>query len=75
MHNTLDSYICIVLTPLSILHQRLEHGRVVDFGDMSVVFPGYSVSSTNNTDRHDINEIFLKVVLNTTMLTTCTHTI
>ena len=31
----------------------------------SVVFSGYPVSSTNNTDRHDITEILLKVALNT----------
>jgi hypothetical protein len=29
------------------------------------VFSGYSVSSTNKTDRHDITEILLKVALNT----------
>ena len=28
-------------------------------------FPGSPVSSTNNTDRHDIAEILLKVALNT----------
>jgi hypothetical protein len=28
--------------------------------------PGTPVSSTNKTDRHDINEILLKVALNTT---------
>jgi len=28
-------------------------------------FPGTPVSSTNKTDRHDITEILLKVVLNT----------
>jgi hypothetical protein len=33
--------------------------------DRSVVFSGHSVSSTNKTDRHDITEILLKVVLNT----------
>ena len=32
---------------------------------MSVVFTGYSVFSTNTTDRHDISEIVLKVALNT----------
>jgi hypothetical protein len=31
----------------------------------SVVFSGYSVSSTNKNDRHDIAEIILKVALNT----------
>jgi len=30
-----------------------------------VIFPGYSGSSTNKTDRHDIAEILLKVALNT----------
>jgi hypothetical protein len=34
--------------------------------DKSVVFPGHTISSTNKTDRPDINEILLKVVLNTT---------
>jgi hypothetical protein len=29
-----------------------------------MVFSGYSVSSTNKTDRHDITEILLKVALN-----------
>ena len=28
-------------------------------------FPGTPVSSTNKTDRHDITEIFLKMLLNT----------
>ena len=32
---------------------------------MSVVSPATPVSSTNKTDRHDIAEILLKVVLNT----------
>jgi hypothetical protein len=32
----------------------------------SVVFTGYSASSTNKTDRHDVTEILLKVALNTT---------
>ena len=31
--------------------------------------PGTSVSSINKTDCHDINEILLKVALNTTTLT------
>ena len=31
--------------------------------------PGTPVSSTNKTDRHNINEILLKVVLNTISLT------
>jgi hypothetical protein len=30
-----------------------------------VVFSGYSVSSTNKTDHHDITEILLKVALST----------
>jgi hypothetical protein len=29
-----------------------------------VVFSGYSGFFTNKTDRHDINEIFLKAALN-----------
>jgi hypothetical protein len=33
--------------------------------DRSVVFSGYSVSSTSKTDRHDITEILLKVTLST----------
>ncbi len=31
----------------------------------SLVFSATPVSSTNNTDRHDITEILLKVALNT----------
>jgi hypothetical protein len=34
-----------------------------------VIFSGYSVSSTNKTDLHDIAEILLKVALNTISLT------
>jgi len=34
--------------------------------------PGALVSSTNNTDRHDITEILLKVALNTITLTAYT---
>jgi hypothetical protein len=33
------------------------------------VSPGAPVSSANNTDRHDIAEILLKVALNTITLT------
>jgi hypothetical protein len=33
--------------------------------DGSVFFSDYLVSSTNETDRHDITEILLKVSLNT----------
>ena len=32
--------------------------------DRSVVLSGYSVSSTNKTDHHDITEMLLKVALN-----------
>ena len=34
-------------------------------GVRSVVFSGYSASSINKTDRHDITDILLKVALNT----------
>ena len=37
--------------------------------DRSLVLSGYSDSSTNNTDRHDITEILLKVALNIISLT------
>jgi hypothetical protein len=40
-----------------------------DFWQVSEFSPGTSVSSTNKTDRHDIPEILLKVVLNTIILT------
>ena len=33
-----------------------------------MVFSRYSGSSTNKTDRHDVTEIILKVVLNTVKL-------
>jgi hypothetical protein len=33
--------------------------------DRSVVFSGYSVSSTNKSDRHNITEILFEVALNT----------
>ena len=34
------------------------------------VSPGTPVSSTNNTDRHDMIKMLLQVVLNTIILTT-----
>jgi hypothetical protein len=43
--------------------------------DRLVVSPGTSVSSTNKTDRHDITEILLKVVLNTINKTKRTYII
>ena len=33
--------------------------------DLSMVFSGTPVSSTNKNVRHDITEVFLKVALNT----------
>ena len=38
---------------------------VSDLRQIGGVSPGTPVSSTNKTDRHDIAEIVLKVVLNT----------
>ena len=55
----------------NILSSNATHGEayliqhyVIKFVK-SMVFTGYSVSSTNKTDRHDIIEILLKKVLNT----------
>jgi len=45
----------------SIQHYVIKFVR--DF-ERWVVFTGYSVFSTNKTDRHDITEILLKVALN-----------
>jgi hypothetical protein len=38
---------------------------VSDLRQVGGFFPGTPVSFTNKTDRHDINEILLKVALNT----------
>ena len=43
---------------------QLFHTLLVTCG-RSVVFSGYSGSSTNKTDRHDKTEILMKVALNT----------
>jgi hypothetical protein len=44
----------------------VQHYVIKFVGDLrQVVFSGYSVSSTNKTERHDITEILLKVALNT----------
>ena len=42
-------------------HEKLNEKSKTDWW---VVFSGYSGSSTNKTDRHDITEILLKEVLN-----------
>jgi hypothetical protein len=42
---------------------------VSDFEQVCSFFPGTPVSSTNETDNHDIAEILLKVALNTITLT------
>ena len=47
----------------SIQHYMIK--LVSDLRQVGVFFPGTPVSSTNETDRHDIAEILLKVVLNT----------
>jgi len=48
-----------------------QHYVIKFIGDLRLVgfFSGTPVSSTNKTDRHDITEILLKVVLNTITLT------
>jgi len=38
---------------------------VSDLQQVGVFFPGTPISFTNETDRHDIDEILLKVMLNT----------
>jgi len=38
---------------------------VSDLQQVGQVFSGHSISSTDNADRHDITEIFLKMALNT----------
>jgi hypothetical protein len=55
-----------------IVSSNLDQGEVYNIMwqsfpvtcDRSVVFSGFSVSSTSKTDRHDITEILLKVALN-----------
>jgi len=41
---------------------------VIDLRQVDDFFPGTPVSSTNNTDRYDITEIYLKMALNTITL-------
>jgi hypothetical protein len=48
----------------SIQHYVIKFVRAVTCG-RTVFFSGYSGSSTNKTDCHDITEILLKVSLNT----------
>jgi hypothetical protein len=42
---------------------------ILDIRSTQNFSPGIPVSSTNKTDRHDLTEILLKVVLNTINLT------
>ena len=45
--------------------QAIQHYVIKFVSDLWQFSPGSPVSSTNKTDRHDITEIFFKVVLNT----------
>ena len=51
----------------SIQHYVIKF--VSDLQQVGGFFPGTPASSTNKTDRHDITDILLKVVLKTTSLT------
>ena len=51
---------------ISIQHYVIKY--VSDLRHVGGFLPGTPVSSTNNTDRHDIIEILLKVALNTITL-------
>jgi hypothetical protein len=55
LYTALFCYIILDTTLCDIVCQRLVTGRWFS--------PGIPVSSINKTDRHDITEIFLKVVL------------
>ena len=50
----------------------IQHYVIKFVSVRSVVVPGTLLSSTNKTDRHDIAEILLKVVLNTINIILCT---
>ena len=76
-------YLC--LSPLMLWVQNPIHGEVYSIQHYVIKFvsnlaagqcfsPGMPVSSTNKTDRHNIAEILLKVVLNTLTLTLCFRT-
>ena len=55
-----------------MLQERCDRDRMVARFITGLWFsPGTPVSSTNKTDRHDIAEILLKVVLDTKILTLC----
>jgi hypothetical protein len=45
--------------------QAIQHYVIKFVSDLWQFSPGSPVSSTNKTDRHNITEIFFKVVLNT----------
>jgi hypothetical protein len=47
----------------------IQHYVIKFISDLRQVSPATLISSTNKTDRHDIIEIMLKVVLNTITLT------
>ena len=64
---------------INVVSLNLAHGKVYsiqhyvikfvsDLQQVSVFFPDTLVSSTKKTDRHNIAEILLKVVLNTITL-------
>jgi hypothetical protein len=59
------NYFLNIYSPLSVQHYVIKF--VGDLRDVGGLFsPGPPVSSTDKTDRHDITEILLKVVLNQT---------
>jgi hypothetical protein len=65
-----DGFSCTLKNPAQARCTRYNIKFVSDLLTAGQWFsPGTLVSSTNKTDCHDINEILLKVVLNTTTLT------
>jgi len=54
-----------IITKVVILNPTHDGNVLNDLRQVFDFLPGTPVSSTNKTDRHDITEILLKVVLKT----------
>ena len=67
--NTTFSLVLMLIYEQGVTFDNNDERHCILLAGWSMVCSGYSDSSTNKTDNHEITEILLKVVFNTIILT------